>query len=39
LEDIYTTNMTPEYNKLVAGKRCNICHWVCELIRKLDNLN
>jgi 17beta-estradiol 17-dehydrogenase/3beta-hydroxysteroid 3-dehydrogenase/mitotic-spindle organizing protein 1 len=26
LEDIYTTNMTPEYNKLVAGKRCNICH-------------
>jgi 17beta-estradiol 17-dehydrogenase/3beta-hydroxysteroid 3-dehydrogenase/mitotic-spindle organizing protein 1 len=27
LEDIckmYTTNMTPEYNKLVAGKRCNI---------------
>jgi hypothetical protein len=29
LEDIYktyTTNMTPEYNKFVAEKRCNTSH-------------
>jgi hypothetical protein len=32
---MYTTNMTPEYNKLVAGKRCNIS--LIEFVRWLGN--
>ncbi|KAG6926376.1 GTF2I repeat domain containing 2 [Chelydra serpentina] len=36
LEDIMkisTSNMAPEYNKLVAENRCNISHYICKLLR------